>query len=128
MLTPAGTGTEPCRAKHLVQARLERRVRLEVVRQRLHTQEGAAHILGGTRARARASPQGRSARIYGDLRRAGLRRGADPGQRICTPSGSTSASARSGGAALDPPLRALRPALGSAWSVYQQPRLCSVRT
>jgi hypothetical protein len=48
MLTPAGPGVEPHRAKHLVQAR----VRLEVARQRLHTQEGAAHcIRGGTRVR-----------------------------------------------------------------------------
>jgi hypothetical protein len=75
----------------------------------------------------------RSARIYGDqhgagdLCRAGLRRGVDPGQGICMPSGSTSASARSGGTTLDLPLHALWPALGSAWLVYQQLRLCSVR-
>jgi hypothetical protein len=52
VLTPAGPGAEPGRAKHLVQARLERRVRLEVVRPRRHGLEGAAHcIRGGTRVR-----------------------------------------------------------------------------
>jgi hypothetical protein len=35
-LTPDGPGVEPDRAKHLVQARLERRVRLEVVRPHWH--------------------------------------------------------------------------------------------
>jgi hypothetical protein len=52
MLTPAGPGAEPGRAKHLVQARLERRVRLEVVRPRRHGLEGAAHCnRGRTRVR-----------------------------------------------------------------------------
>jgi hypothetical protein len=52
VLTPAGPGAEPGRAKHLVQARLERCVRLEVVRPRWHGLEGAAHcIRGGTRVR-----------------------------------------------------------------------------
>jgi hypothetical protein len=47
---PAGPGAEPGHTKHLAQARLERRVRPEIVCPYRHGLEGAAHcIRGGTR-------------------------------------------------------------------------------